>query len=203
MTYRDELDAARQRNEDLARELAEAQEKIAELEAGAKAKLVVPEAPTPLAVRPPVRLGRIHFHRPPTWVPMLHLFRTSVRAALARAPKLSKFDSDSVLAWVVHHVVLVPVTYAVRLPLYYLSLCMVLPVALAVCLVFSVPLSLLLLASRFRFGSDPPPDSGWLHGEVDEDAGAMFLWVLESLCMQPLLLTTTSLLEGMESSSSD
>jgi len=29
----------------------------------------------------------------------------------------------------------------------------------------------------------------------------MFLWVLESMCMQPFLVTTTSLLEGTGSSS--
>lgn len=202
MSYRDELEALRLKNEELIRDLAEAREKISELENGANEKLVKTE-PAPLAEpKPPMRMGRIHFHRPRTLLPMLHLWKASLYASLNRAPKLDSFDSQSVLAWVGHYCLLVPLTYGLRIPLYYLSLCFVLPIALVICIVLSLPFLFVVLASRFTFSSVPPfDDDGWFQGKATEDQGAMFLWVLESMCMQPFLVTTTSLLEGTGSSS--
>lgn len=197
MSYRDELDALRQRNDDLSRELTEARARIEELEARPRGA----ELATPARPQAPVRrLGALHFHQPKTFVPLLFLFRRAVSVALARAPWPSPSDDDRLLAWIWHHFVSRPVAFGVRLPLYYLSLCVVLPVTLSLCLVASLPLSLYAMANRISFSAEPPEDEhGWFQGEPSDDEGAMFLWLVMSICLWPFLLTTTSLLTEMGS----
>ena len=192
MSYRDELDALRQRNDDLSRELTEARARIDELEAQPRAAELARPAPT----RPPSRrLAGLHYHRPKTLVPLLPLFHRAALVARARAPRLRPFESDRVLAWLVHSFVVRPIAYGVRLPLYYLSLCVVLPVTLILCLVASPPLALFVMAQRISFSADPPEDEdGWWVGAPTDDESAMFLWIVMSICLWPFLMTTTSLL---------
>lgn len=203
MSYRDELEALRTRNEQLSRDLADAQARIDELERGPSAPLERRSSedltPAPSSRKAPRRWGTLHYHPPATYVPLLRLCSVAVAAAFARAPRPSSLDSDGVLDWVLHYGLRLPFLVCVRLPLYYLSLCVVLPVSCALSLVGSLPLLAYVVASRVSFSSEPPPiKHGWTEGEADEEAGAMFLWAVMSLCLWPFLLTTTSLLEGTD-----
>lgn len=197
MSYRDELDAVREQNADLRRDLAEAHAKIRALEDRARGRDEAPRAlarsPEPSLARPR-RLGRVHFHRPPTWVPLLHLWLASARAAAARVPRLDRFDSDSVIGWLVHHLLLVPSTYGLRVPLYVVSMCIAVSVALLVSLLLTPLAALAVLGLHLRFSDEPVVHDDWLEGRPTLEQGAMYLWALECVCMWPLLLTTTSLI---------
>src|SRR4051812_46929489 len=110
MAYRDELGAAQERVALLEAELEEAREKIASLEARPLAEpRADPEASAPApAPSPPRRAGGICYHPPPTYWPMLHLWRVSAQVAIARRPSIKPLASDRVIVWLFHYCVKIP-----------------------------------------------------------------------------------------------
>ena len=195
MGFRDELEAAQARIGALEEELAEAKAKIEKLQ-------LPPQVLRPLTSEEPrprgqsLRFGAVRYHPPRTYVPFLRLYRSAHTAAWQHRPSLGRPATDAVWRWLFHNVIAVPVTYVVRIPLYFAAMCIALPVAAIVCLVATVLTAPLIALSRFSFSETPPAkESGWWHGEATTETGATFLWVLMSCVMQPLLLVTTSLLD--------
>src|SRR5262249_5097064 len=133
MTYRDELQAARERNETLETELEEARARIRALEQPAPKQAMQQQRSAD--VRAPARMGRVFFHRPPTFFPLLGLFAAALRATVERAPYAPAREHDRVVMWVLYALVWRPFVYAVRVPVYWASIAIAVPVALAVCLV--------------------------------------------------------------------
>lgn len=201
MTYRSDLDAARARIESLERDLANALEKIRDLESrpSPKERSSSSRPREPGASR---RLGGIHFHPPRTYLPFLVLFGRSLEAAWVKRPSLARPSSEAVWRWIFHYAIAVPVTYGLRLPLYFLALCVLLPWTFLICCALTALCLPFLVASRFSFSTERPDgESGWWHGEPTIHTAGVFLWIVLSISLAPLLLVTTSLLGESESSS--
>lgn len=198
-----ELDAARARIAALEAELAEAKEARAALEtelAAATRSLArrSPDSTTPAPPpkpAPPRRWGKIHYHPPPTYWPVWHLFLAGVRAARGRAPLLSPLRSDSVLAWLGHHLVARPFIYGLLWPSYLLAMCVVVPWAGLVTCALGVLALPLVAAARLSFAERPPGgEPGLLEGHATKEQGAIFLWMVTTLSMPPLLVLCLPLL---------
>lgn len=186
MAYRDELSAARERIEALEAELEESRQKIAELERRPLARPWI-DPPAAAMVVPPRRAGAVRYHPPPTYWPMLHLWRACLLAAIASRPKLTPLESDRVIAWAFHYGVKT-VVLVVRAPLYWLTMAILLPWAGVLCLVFGMLMLPFLALSRLTFSDTPPPEtSEFLAGRPSRRTGAVFLWLLASVPM-PLLM---------------
>lgn len=193
VAFRDELEAAQARIAALEEELAEARVEIERLK-------LPPPAPAPLARKEPEpprlarRLGSVHYHPPPTYVPFLHLYRSAVVSVWERRPTIERPSSDAVWRWAFYYVGL-PLTYGVRMPLYFASVAIALAAAAAVCIAATFVTLPFLALSRLSFSPARPDDgASWWTGAATPRAGAMFLWILMSFSLAPLLLFTTSLL---------
>jgi hypothetical protein len=190
MTYRDDLEAARAKIEQLEEQLEEAHEEVAKLKAPAsptaieKATEVQPELPRGRA------LGRsIYYARPPTYVPLLHLLRAAVLATWHRMPRLSGLSSDNLLVIIGYWLIAWPFVYLLWRPVYVACAALILlPAAALLSLLLTVVLFPIIVLARLRVGdSSHDTGMGWPEGDYDEDDGAKALWILMSFTMQPLL----------------
>jgi hypothetical protein len=206
MGYRDELAAARARIAALEADLEEQRQRSIALETELENARRPPKASIALTRRddglagpaPPLKrvVGRIFYHPPRTYWPLVSVYRAALRAAFARTPRLDPPTSRRVVAWAAYYALGLPFVYGIWLPLYVASLVILLPWAAILCTVGSIPLFGVVVLSRFSFDSaSPSGESGWFHGgEVSESAGAMFLWFILSLTLQPLLVPCIPLL---------
>ena len=187
MEYRDDLGAAQERIRALEGELVEARAEIARLRHRA-AKDAPPAATAPAsAAREVRRAGRVHYHPPPTYWPTLRLLAGLVQAARSSAPRLEPLESDSVIGWVLHYAIGVPLTL-VGWPLYWLSMGLaILPIAVVTCIAGAVVLLPFLVLSRLTFSPAPPADgSAFLRGEIGAEAARAILWGIAALLVVPM-----------------
>jgi hypothetical protein len=188
VSYRDELSAARariaalendlaaerERRRDVEDEIVAARRDLARLEEGAPT-----EAPSSALARPPSKpvapheLGRIHYHPPRTYVPLLGLLWVGLRAVWDRAPgKLRRFESEHVAVHVLRYL-LMPFYYLIWHPYFWVSLLVTAPLTFLLAALGTVALLPVIVASRFTHSAKPPADgSTWFHGEATADAGA-------------------------------
>ena len=97
-------------------------------------------------------------------------------------PSTSAPETDRVLTLALHYVVVVPFVYGLWLPLYVLSLAILLPWTALVSLVGSVIMVPIVFASRFRFTSAPPKDeTGWFHGDASAEAAGVLIGIVCTL----------------------
>jgi len=132
-------------------------------------------------------VGRVHYHAPPTYWPTLRALGPLLRAARTSAPTLSPFESDTVLAWALHHLVAMPLV-AVGWPLYWLSMVgIILPIAVLLCAAGAIVLLPFGVLSRFTFSETAPPSvSSLFRGELPDEGARMFLWLIASLLVVPM-----------------
>jgi hypothetical protein len=180
VSYRDDLDAAHAR-------IAALEGEIAELKRDAAAAAITKPMPAPKPPKPHAsrRLGRVYFHGPHTYVPLLRLYPRAAALAFRRRPGMRPFDSDNVLAWAVVNFLLRPLVIGVWMPIYCAGLALGLPVLGALVLVLSAPMVPIVLAGHLSFNPNPPSRSGWYHGDPDDsDAeGLLILLVFGPMFM--------------------
>lgn len=187
MSFRSDLDAAHARISSLEGELQKARDEIDRLKQAAAEE---PDEPAPEAEKPKRTLGRVSFRPPRVVFPLVHLYLRALVVALEKRPRLNKPTSNSLLAWVLWAVVLVPLVYALWLPAYLVLLVVfVAPWAGAITLALTAVITPIVLLSRIRIegGGRDPVDTGWLHGEFNDDTAAIYLWVMLAITMPPLL----------------
>ncbi len=187
MSFRSDLDAAHARISSLEGELHKARSEIERLSQEADAEDDPPMREEPRAKR---RFGRVRYKPPRSLFPLMRLYLRAIAVAFHKRPSLREPSSNALIVWVLHALILVPLVYAVWLPLYLVLLVgFVVPWAGAISLAGTVVLTPFLLLSRLRIegkGSDPD-DTGWLHGDITDDTAAIYLWVLLAVTMPPLL----------------
>jgi hypothetical protein len=191
VSYRDELSAARARVAALEGELAEerghrkaleeklesARRDLTRLDqtldqtSGDAAAALARASDSKPAVR---KLGRVHYHPPRTYVPLIRLLRVGLLAVWNRRPRgITRFDSDRVAVHVLRWALL-PLYYAIWVPYFWLSFLLTAPLTLLLVAVGTPVLLVLVVASRFTNSADPPAnESGWFHGQGAESDGAM------------------------------
>jgi len=194
--YRDDLVASQARAASLEKQLAEAKHEIERLK-------TEPEPdkprgrPAPAAARNR-KLGKIYFNPPRTYVPLLRLWWAGVVGSWGAAPSYRSRDTNNLVVWLLQRVLLWPVVNLVWSPVYYILLIAALaPVSFAVSLAITLAAFPLLLLLRVRLG-DPardPPGAGWPPATYEMSAGRLYLWILMSCCMQPLLVPMMPVLD--------
>jgi hypothetical protein len=167
VSYRDDLDAAHARIAALEAELA-----------ATKRKAETPPAPrTALATvaRPSPTRG-IHYHRPPSYFPMLRRFITAVPVAFARRPGLARSSSDNVLAYFARNYLARPLVFTLWMPIYCAALLFALPILAIIYIALSIVALPVVAVSCVSFSPEYKVP-GWLEPETDDSTGVLF-WLL-------------------------
>ncbi len=192
MSYRDELAAARAQTEKLASELAEARETIAQLKAPSEANRArLPRRRLEMSRhRRPRALGRMHFHPPPSYVPLLRLVLRGPRVVWDRIPHLP--PSNGTALSIVARAVVWPFFHLLYIPAYLITLLLVVvPWSFILATIASVLLLPYILLSRTTVSSGPPKEdeSSMLYGPPTDDKAASFLFF--SVAPVPMLYPFT------------
>lgn len=196
MGFRSDLDAAHARIAALESDLADANETIASL----RRQLDEEREQRREADREKPPSGPLRYDHPPTYFPLARLGWLAVQVAFRERPRHRKGpDSNTVAVWVLYYVWSL-FKYLVWLPLYMITLVgIVIPVLSAFVVAGSVLLLPIVVLSRIKIGKTKATESSsWLHGDISHAQAGVFLWVLMSCCMQPLLPLYVRLLDVSE-----
>jgi hypothetical protein len=132
------------------------------------------------------------------------MLRVAAVVAWRRRPSTEAPDSDSLVLVLAYHMLWRPFVYLLWLPVYVVTLVLlVLPWAALVAVAASVVLLPLVVLARLRIGDAPAATGeGWPQGDTGEQGAAIGLWILLSLSIPVLLPVFFPLLDVSENGAS-